>query len=197
LSIGRSDALRTPHKTLGVPHGGQIAEIGVARGDFSDFLIEELNPGRFYAIDLFELEKHPVVCGQPQEVMLEGKTHYDFYKDRLAYFGERMTVIRGPSVEMMTTLPARAFDMIYIDANHEYEQVAQEGAIAVEKIKYDGILVFNDYVIFDPFLKIEYGVVQAVNEIVDSGEWNVIAFALDRHMFCDIAIRRKAAAAES
>ena len=97
MSIGRSDALRTPHKTLGVPHGGQIAEIGVARGDFSDFLIEELNPGRFYAIDLFELEKHPVVCGQPQEVMLEGKTHYDFYKDRLAYFGERMTVIRGPS----------------------------------------------------------------------------------------------------
>jgi hypothetical protein len=60
-------------KALGVPHGGQIAEIGVARGDFSDFLIEELNPGRFYAIDLFDLEKHPVVWGQPQEVVLKAR----------------------------------------------------------------------------------------------------------------------------
>jgi len=43
---------------------------------------------------------------------------------------------------------------------------------------------------YDPFINSEYGVVQAVNKIVDEGGWKVTGFALEKNMFCDIAIQR-------
>jgi hypothetical protein len=36
-----------------------------------------------------------------------------------------------------------------------------------------------------------YGVVQVVNELVTSSNWRVIGFALQQHMFCDIALKRR------
>lgn len=38
-----------------LPKGGIIAEIGVAYGDFSEILIKELQPSKFFAIDAFLL----------------------------------------------------------------------------------------------------------------------------------------------
>lgn len=177
-------------RELGVPHGGHIAEIGVAQGNFSDFLIRELTPSHFYALDIFQMEKEPIHWGVPQEVLLEGKTHYDFYCDRFASLGSRLTVMRGSSTDTAPKLPDESLDMIYIDANHDYEPVAKEAAISARKIKPDGMLIFNDYTLYDPFIHLEYGVVQAVNEMLDTNHWRIVGFALDKSMFCDIAIKR-------
>lgn len=80
--------------------------------------------------------------------------------------------------------------MIYIDAAHDYESVKRDAEIAQQKIRRDGIIVFNDYVMYDPFIGAEYGVVQAVNELLVRGGWDVIGFALEKSLFCDIAIQR-------
>lgn len=167
-----------------------IAEIGVAHGEFSDFLIRNLSPSHFYALDLFQMEQVPVHWGIPQEVLFKGKTHYNFYRDRFADLRDRMTIIRGRSVDTISELPDRSLDMIYIDANHAYEHVIREGTLSAQKIKRDGILIFNDYITYDPFIKLEYGVVRAVNEMIATGEWRVLGFALQSEMFCDIAITR-------
>jgi Methyltransferase domain len=177
-------------KDLGIPRGARIAEIGVAHGDFSDFLIREIDPSHFYALDRFDMEKTPVHWGVPQEVMFKGKTHHDFYRDRFASLGDRMIMMRGLSTDTAPNLPDWLLDLVYIDANHEYEMVSRDAAISAQKIKPDGVLVFNDYILFDSSMGVEYGVVQAVNELVDSGAWRVAGFALDRSMFCDIAIKR-------
>lgn len=177
-------------RELGIPHGGHIAEIGVAHGEFTDFLIKELTPAHFYALDIFEMEKYPIHWGVPQEVIFHGKTHYDFYHDRFASLGDRITVMKGSSTDTAPTLPDESLDMIYIDANHEYEAVSQEAAISARKIKPDGILIFNDYTLYDPFIRLEYGVVQAVNEMLDTNQWRIAGFALNPSMFCDIAIKR-------
>jgi hypothetical protein len=177
-------------KNLGIREGAKIAEIGVAHGELSDFLIREIRPSHFYAIDLFDLEKLPVIWGIPQEELFKGKTHYDFYRDRFSSLGDRITVMRGLSAEMAANLPDASLDMIYIDAGHDYGNVVQDGAVSARKIKRDGVLVFNDYVLYDPFTKDEYGVVPAIIEMLNSGEWQVIGFAMQRHMFCDIAIKR-------
>ena len=42
----------------------------------------------------------------------------------------------------------------------------------------------------DPFSDVEYGVAQAVNELLDAGGWRVLGFALDRRKFCDMALAR-------
>ena len=51
----------------------------------------------------------------------------------------------------------------------------------------DGIVIFNDYVLWDPFMNTEYGVVQAVNQFLAEGGWTIVGFAFQPHMFCDIA----------
>lgn len=177
-------------KSLPLPRSGTIAEVGVAQGDFSAFLIEHLKPSKFVAIDLFEMEKHPLHWGIPQEVMFKGLTHFEFYSQRFAPFGDAVSVLRGRSQDCLVSLPDQSFDMIYIDAAHDYDNVKRDGELAQKKVERDGIIVFNDYVMYDPFVGVEYGVVQAVNELLAQGGWRVVAFALAKSMFCDIAIQR-------
>lgn len=177
-------------KNLGVAIGASIAELGVAQGDFSQFLIDELKPSKFLAIDLFEMEKFPVHWGIPQEILLKGMTHFDYYADRFSHLSDKVQLIRGLSSRTLPDLQDESLDLIYIDAGHDYEHVSSDSLICSRKIKPDGILVFNDYVLFDPFLEKEYGVVQAVNELLQDSDWKVIGFALQKHMFCDIAIRK-------
>src|SRR5271166_1370158 len=40
--------------------GGVVAEVGVARGDFSEFLLNELRPKKFVAFDIFTLHEQPL-----------------------------------------------------------------------------------------------------------------------------------------
>jgi Methyltransferase domain len=175
---------------LPIPREGLVAEVGVARGDFSDFLIRQLRPQIFYAIDIFEMHKSPVHWGIRQEVMFEGKTHGQFYRERFSSLGQRISILHGRSTDMIPRLPDKSLDMIYIDANHGYDHVSIEGAQSAGKIKPEGILIFNDYITYDPFINREYGVVRAVNEMLSTGQWRVVGFALQKDMFCDIAIKR-------
>lgn len=177
-------------KGLSLPRNGVICEVGVAHGEFSQFLIETLTPLQFVAIDLFEMEKYPVHWGVPQEVLLQGKTHHQFYRDRFASVGDRMTMLKGMSFERIPDIPEASCDMIYIDAGHDYENVKRDAELSQRALKPGATLIFNDYVMYDPFIDAEYGVVQAVNEFVTNGGWKVVGFALQHSMFCDIAIRR-------
>lgn len=176
--------------SLELPRAGAIAEVGVAHGDFSEFLIERLKPAKFVAIDLFEMEKSPIHWGIPQEVMFKGMTHLEFYRQRMAPFGEVVSILQGLSRDCLAKLPNQSFDMIYVDAGHDYENVKRDSELAQQKIKRGGVIVFNDYVMYDPFTGTEYGVVQAVNELLAQGGWRVVGFALEKCLFCDIAIRR-------
>lgn len=168
-----------------------IAEVGVAFGDFSDFILNTLEPEKFVAFDIFSLHESPVAWGRPTAEWLKGMTHLDFYRQRFADRGERVTTVVGDSAATLPTYPDKFFDMIYIDAAHNYEGVIIDANNAKKKIKDDGVLIFNDYIMFDHLAGAAYGVVQAVNELIVSEGWQVIGFALQSHMFCDIAIRRQ------
>ena len=175
--------------SLDTARGGRIAEIGVALGDFSALLLETLQPTKFVAFDTFEMDNWPDVWGRPKSEVFKGKTHSEFYRDR---FRNRPEVIIEPGDSKSTLQRYRdqSFDLIYIDADHTYEGVKADTEIARKKITADGILMFNDYIMFDHFSHVPYGVVQAVNELIVAEDWRVIGYALNPHLFCDIAIRR-------
>jgi hypothetical protein len=172
-------------KRLGCPKRGVIAEVGVAAGDFSDFLIQNLDPERFIAVDLFQMDRNPVIWGIPQEVLFKGMGQLDYYRHRFQSTGDRITILHGNSHQVMQGLPDASIDLIYVDAGHEYENVSMDIQVCERKIKPSGTIVFNDYVLYE-----DYGVVQGVNEMLAKGGWKVVGFALQRHMFCDIAVRR-------
>jgi hypothetical protein len=187
LYATRHDMLRT----LPIPRGGVIAEIGVALGDFSKFLIRELHPAVFHGFDLFNLHNEETLWGRKTSDIFQGKTHAQFYKAEMAGAGAlRVQVHEGPSQQTLPLLPDGLCDMIYVDAEHTYNEVKADAALAVQKLRPGGTLVFNDYLFYDPFVKAEYGIVPVVNELVANGGWKVIGFALQKHMFCDIALRQ-------
>jgi Methyltransferase domain len=171
-----------------VKREGVIAELGVAIGDFSDFLLNSLSPKQFVAIDLFALHTVPELWGQPTSEIFGSGLHIDQYRSRFARFGDCLMVEQGVSWEVLARYPDRYFDMIYIDAGHEFEAVRNDTEVAVDKIRTDGVLIFNDYTMHNPDSGGPYGVVQNVNALVVESDWRVAGLALQANLFCDIAL---------
>ena len=170
--------------------GRCIAELGVALGAFSSFLIEALSPSQFVAFDTFDLHKIPILWGQDTSTIFAGRSHREYFKDRMSKHGRTVRLEEGPSHVRLATYPDEYFSLIYVDAGHDYESVSRDAEIASHKLSRDGLLVFNDYVMYDHVQSGMYGVVPAVNEMVVYKGWKVVGFALQHRMFCDIAIQR-------
>ncbi|MDO7843702.1 class I SAM-dependent methyltransferase [Sphingomonas immobilis] len=168
----------------------RIVEIGVALGEFSKFLIDTFSPQTFVAVDLFDLHETEIIWGMPTKELFGGKTQKEYYHDRIAAdFGGDLIVKQGFSHEQMSTLEDASFDLIYIDAGHDYESVMKDAAESLKKIKRGGYIIFNDYTMMDHLYRTPFGVVPAANEmIVDTGKLKVIGLGLNSQMFCDLAV---------
>jgi Methyltransferase domain len=186
LYATRNDLVRD----LALPPGPRLAEVGVALGAFSKFLIQNLKPSAFHGFDLFQLHHVEYLWGEKTSDVMRGLTHVDFYREEMINTGLTVTVHEGSSHLTLESTEDEYFNMIYVDAEHTYAEVKRDAEIAVRKLAPQGILVFNDYIMYDPFQKADYGIVPVVNEMVVNRGWKVIGFALQKHMFCDIAICR-------
>ncbi|CDX34970.1 conserved hypothetical protein [Mesorhizobium sp. ORS 3359] len=170
-----------------------IGEIGVALGDFSEFMVRTFDAETFVAFDTFEMHKWPSHWGRSSEEIFGRHTHRQHFENRIRPLCTDLRVEVGLSGNTVPIYPDEYFDLLYVDGSHLYEDVIADARSASRVVKKDGTIIFNDYVLFDPFLKAEYGVVQAVNELVTTTDWRIVGFGLQQHMFCDIALRRKAA----
>lgn len=186
LYANRTDALEL------LPRNGIVAEMGVAFGDFSQVLLDHLSPQRFDAFDTFRLHEIDVIWGRPPAQILGALSHRSHYERRFGSLvsAGRVQVLEGDSSELISLQPDSSYDVIYIDADHSYEAVCRDAAAAAKKIKPDGILVFNDYIIMDHILREYYGIIPVVNDYCVNKGWKVVYLALDAYMYCDIAIRR-------
>jgi hypothetical protein len=167
--------------------GGVIAEVGVAEGEFSEYLLNELRPRKFVAIDIFTMHEVP----RFGHLWFDNMTHLDYYKRRFADRGGQVIIENGMGHVTLAKYPDKSFDLIYIDADHSYEAVKEDTNVAKAKLADNGFIVFNDYIMFDHLNGMPYGVVQAVNELIVSEDWRVCGFSLEKNMFCDIAIRKQ------
>ena len=172
--------------------GGTIGEVGVGLGHFSSFVLPYLQPDRFLAIDLFDLHTKPNIWGRTAQQVFGDRTHRAFFDDMFAAHASRMTVLEGQSAEALGKCADLSIDVLYVDADHSYAGVQRDIVAALPKMKPDGLLVFNDYVLQAHIGNEPFGVVRAVNELVLASDWRVVGFSLQRHMYCDIALRRLA-----
>jgi protein-L-isoaspartate O-methyltransferase len=150
--------------------GGRVAEVGTQAGWYAQRIVETLAPNELHLFDLdFRL--------------LEAE------RAALAELNE-VTMHTGDSSKMLDRLPDAYFDWIYVDGDHNIDGVKRDAAVAVHKVKQDGILVFNDYTPWSIMELNDYGVMPVVNALLQSGEWKVAYFTFHQHMYCDMAIRR-------
>jgi hypothetical protein len=166
-----------------------VAELGVALGGFSQPLIKRYDPDVFYAIDTFKLHEQEMIWGQETSKVFAGKTHAEAYLDRMHAYRDRVSIRQGDGAQELAGLPDASLDLIYIDGSHHYGDVVRDSAVACQKVRPGGILIFNDYIIWSHLERMWYGVVPVVNDLVVNKGGRILGFALQPNMYADIAIQ--------
>ena len=61
------------------PTNSVVAEVGVAFGEYSDFILKTVKPKKFDAFDDFKMGGVKFAWGVNVQELLQGKSHYDYY----------------------------------------------------------------------------------------------------------------------
>lgn len=131
----------------------KIAEIGVYQGRqtamWNTILMNSNKKYEYYAIDNFlNLE----------QINFEYFGNYEKTLENLEPIKDKVFIIKNDSLLESEKYEDEYFDIIYIDASHQYEDVRNDIKHWYPKLKYNGIICGDDYIAGWP------GVVQAVDE---------------------------------
>ncbi|MDE2020045.1 MAG: class I SAM-dependent methyltransferase [Patescibacteria group bacterium] len=141
-------------------------EIGVLNGDFSKWIWNIFAPSKIYLIDLII---RPLVS---------------------TYFHPHAVFLEGDSSTVIQKIPDETIDYLYIDGDHSYDGICKDIRASWPKVKPGGIIQFNDYCTWSPAEDMEYGVLNAVNALIEEMQTPIIGLSLDRSGYHDIAIRK-------
>ncbi|MEX0612585.1 MAG: class I SAM-dependent methyltransferase [Pirellulales bacterium] len=155
-----------------LPKGGVVAEVGTQTGHFANHIFKAAKPDKLH---LFDLSLEWFDSSLLEEPIRDGLVEIHL----------------GDSSTGLSKFPAEHFDWLYIDGDHSYAGVKKDIAQAVRAVKHHGLLVFNDYTVWSPLEACNYGVLKAINELVNSGEWEFLYLALHPWGYHDAALRRR------
>lgn len=134
-------------------HGGKdVLEIGVFKGKTSAYLVDGLPEyGSWTGIDIEDLRNDSV-----KDFMNLQKT-------------KQCELIIGPSLNIIPTLSARKYDLIFIDSVHELNYLRNEFKACERVIKQNGLICMHDSIHMQ-------GVKDWVNYIIPLSHFEVINF---------------------
>jgi predicted O-methyltransferase YrrM len=163
-----------PHRSAllqRLPTGGVVAEVGTLHGEFSREILDIVRPRELHLIDREITTAVGDLAASPA-------------------FNRQVRVHQGDSVQALESFPDEYFDWIYVDARHDYEGVRRDAEVARRKVRRDGLLIFNDYILWSYVEMEPYGVVQTVNELCTEDGWEIVFLALPSHLYCDVAVKQ-------
>ncbi len=111
--------------------------------------------------------------------------NYQYVKNRFAQMAI-VTIIRADSFQGIKELADRSFDVIYIDANHQYEYVLRDMMEARKKLKSGGVLFLNDFYEGPGGAEQNLGVIGAVNTFVKRYDFQYLA--MSHGSYADVAL---------
>ena len=174
-----------------LPKGGTAVEVGVAYGDFTIHILNQLQPAHFIAIDTFGIKAGEEPWGR--KVLADRQcTHLEYYQQTFAPFIEKgiMTCKQGLSWELLQQFPDHSIDYLYVDADHSYSSVRKEIDAFKSKMKDGAIVQFNDYTYFDQNALMPYGVPKAVHEFMLEEQYEMLYLCLHPQGFYDVVLKR-------
>lgn len=155
-----------------LPKQAVVAEVGTDFGSFAKQILEISEPREFHIFDLTF-------------------SRFDRAFFESAISSNRVMLHQGDSSTEMSRLSDPIFDWIYIDGDHSFEGVLRDIKEAKRLIRPGGFLVFNDYTVYSPLERIQYGVMRAVNDLCLDEDFELVMFALSVVSYHDVALRRR------
>lgn len=175
-----------------LPKGGICAEVGVMYGDFSKLILQTMRPSVFYAIDAFEFSD---IWGRT-DFADSHLSHLEWYEREFSkeIRAGKLKTVKGYSWNALETFDDDYFDFIYLDADHSFDSAMRDVEVIRQKIKNGGIIAFNDYTLhnfWEPgtHAGAYYGVVPAVNKLVNETNSEVLFLGMEIMQTNDIVIR--------
>ena len=116
-----------------MPKNSICAEIGVHRGDFSEKILELVQPRKLHLIDPWSRE-------------LDARFYYSVrkrFKDRID--SGQVDIHRNKSQFVYQIFPDNYFDWIYVDGSHNYKSVRRDLDFYYPKVRPGGFITGDDY----------------------------------------------------
>jgi hypothetical protein len=175
-----------------IPKNAVWAEVGVYKGDFSQIVLETCTPSRYYLIDnwKFEVKEHNPLGDTTENFSnFNGRVHWEHYGDNPNEHQEQnfqdvtrrfaqipaVQIIRERSTKGIQSLPDHHLDVIYIDANHQYEYALRDLMQARKKVKPGGIILMDDFYEGPGGYEQNEGVMGAVNTFIKRNDYAYLA----------------------
>lgn len=153
-----------------LPKNAVVAEIGVAAGAFSSKIHSVTQPSKLTLIDAWNFEAMPD-CGEPGLAKVKAQFEKELTEGTVE-------ILRGFSSDMLKTLGNDTLDWVYVDAGHDYDNVAADLKECLRVVKPGGIIAGDDYLRFDTPLH-RYGVIEAVHEMVNTHRAEFLYLTMD------------------
>jgi hypothetical protein len=121
----------------------KVAELGILHGESIPILLNNLNVKEYYGIDLFDCYEenkdgsHELMKNHGTQIF---NKLMDSYKT-----DERVNIIKDYTNKAVSQFNDNFFDLIFIDAGHEYEQVSEDIKLWYPKMKTHGIFSGDDF----------------------------------------------------
>lgn len=149
------------------------AEIGVLRGEFSQVIMDTVQPKKLYLIDPWWR------LGEKEWTWLttQNNSIFDAVIGIMRRFETELTEDRvvlqiADALEALPTFPDQYFDWVYLDSTHAYDQTVLELALLRQKVKADGVIAGDDW--FEDPTAPHHGVCRAVREFVEREPYEIL-----------------------
>jgi hypothetical protein len=157
-------------------------ELGVFKGEFSEQILEVVEPRELHLVDCWWLgygEYYPDWGEYTAHGSLGTRDAYEQARSVATRF-RGSTDVRlhvGNDVDYMRSCPPHHFDWVYLDTSHEYEHSLEELVALDGIVKDDGVIAGDDWV--DDPTDPHHGLALAVAEFCGSHGWEL--WAVDNH----------------
>lgn len=135
----------------------KVAELGILHGEGIPLFLNNLNIEEYHGIDLFSNYEENK-DGSYDLMKNQGDSIYNGLKNKYKS-DKRVNIHKGWTHEIVKNFENDYFDLVFIDAGHEYPQVSKDIELWYPKVKKGGIFSGDDY-FYPPVSK-------SVHEFVD------------------------------
>jgi hypothetical protein len=160
-----------------LPKESTIAEIGVARADFSAEVLHFVEPKKYYLIDPWEEQLatnyRTDASNMPQEAF--DKTFLEVQAKMQEHIDTGVVELRRSySTKCAAEFPHSFFDFVYIDGNHTYDAVMADLRAYYPRVKDSGFLAGHDLANHLLAAYANFGVIEAVRDFLKETDAQLI-----------------------
>jgi hypothetical protein len=124
---------------------GAGIELGVRKGDFSEWLLDTWSGEKLFSIDPWQTDAPEQYVDISNVTQDQHDAFHEETRRRLARFGDRSVVWRTTGEDAAPSFPPECLDFVYVDARHDEASVFEDLECWWPRLRRGGVMSGHDY----------------------------------------------------